>query len=78
MRTQDVTVNFDLTLQRFNGGDQTDLRVFYKLCVYGDCTLTEDEAKGIGVVESAILNKSVNDYTESSLAEIAEKVTYKG
>ena len=42
------TANFkvEATLYTTGNGDQTDLRIYYKLCTRGSCYLNEDEAGG--------------------------------
>ena len=56
--------------------DSTDLKIFYKLCVYGDCVLSEEEARGVGNVESAILDKRTVTYGSQSRDEVNDAFVY--
>lgn len=64
--TEDLEIPFTATVYSSKEGDNKDIKIFYRVCVYGDCKLTPEEAAGIGQVEVASLTKTVTYLGDTS------------
>jgi hypothetical protein len=76
--TSDVTVKFSLTHFTIGDDSTAGFEIFYKLCRFAECILDDEEKKGVGNVESAILQRETINYGSTSASEVAESYVYSG